>query len=193
MACCWPPAPKDSRKTAPAEEDGDEGENQSTGKKSTTLNITDAIPLFHQGLSLAPMLEVALNEVDAFCSRHGLVIAGYYQANEHFESVTPDNVAYRIADKIHSYFPQSILLMIDNRRVSPLADRLAYKIFVSVGDQEWREHRNVEVLDEDLYLSTATSLLENKISRDLVDFDNHLDDLKADWRNLELNSLINDC
>ena len=46
-------------------------------------------------------------------------------------SVTPDNVAYRIADKIHSYFPQSVLLMIDNRRVSPLADRLAYKIYVS--------------------------------------------------------------
>lgn len=189
------PSPKDHRKSAAVDDnnDADEGEVQSVGKKSTPLIISDAIPLFHQGLGLAPMLEVALNEVDAFCSRHGLVIAGYYQANEHFESVIPDNIAYRIADKINSYFPQSVLVMIDNRRVSPLADRLAYKIFVSVGDQEWREHRNAEVLDEELYLSTATTLLENKISRDIVDFDNHLDDLKADWRNLELNSLINDC
>ena len=62
-----------------------------------------------------------------------------------------------------------------------------------VGDQEWREHRNVEAIDEDLFLSTTATLLENKISRDIVDFDNHLDDLKADWRNLELNALINDC
>jgi len=168
---------------------------QPTSRKTalTSLNITDAIPLFHQGLGLAPMLEVALNEVDTFCSRHGLVIAGYYQANEHFESCIPDNIAYRIADKINSYFPQSVLLMIDNRRVSPLTDRLAYKLYVSVGDQEWREHRNVEAVDEDLFLSTTATLLENKISRDIVDFDNHLDDLKADWRNLELNALINDC
>ena len=62
-----------------------------------------------------------------------------------------------------------------------------------VGDQEWREHRNVEALDEEMFLRTTATLLENKITRDLVDFDNHLDDLKADWRNLELNSLINDC
>ena len=53
---------------------------------ANTPNVeTWVICLILQGLSLAPMLEVALNEVDAFCSRHGLVIAGYYQANEHFE------------------------------------------------------------------------------------------------------------
>lgn len=185
-------APKEHRKTSLPDGEGDEAEPQ-LSKKATPLVISDAIPLFHQGLGLAPMLEIALNEIDTHCSQSGLVIAGYYQANEHLESCIPDNIAYRIADKIHSYFSESILLMIDNRRVSPMADRLAYRLYVSVGDQEWREHRNVEALDEELFLRTTSTLLENKITRDLVDFDNHLDDLKADWRNLELNSLINDC
>lgn len=190
-------APKDHRKgasplTPDAAADADSEAQQRLAKKTTPLVISDAVPLFHQGLGLAPMLEIALNEVDTFCSRNGLVIAGYYQANEHLESCSPDNIAFRIADKINSYFPESLLLMIDNRRVSPLAERLAYKLFVSVGDQEWREHRNVEALDEELFLRTTSTLLENKISRDLIDFDNHLDDLKAHWRNEELNSLIND-
>jgi len=185
-------APKDHRTTSSTDDAVDEAETRLT-RKTTPLVISDAIPLFHQGLGLAPMLEIALNEIDTHCSRSGLVIAGYYQANEHLESCIPDNIAYRIADKIHSYFPESVLLMIDNRRVSPMADRLAYRLFVSVGDQEWREHRNVEALDEEMFLRTTATLLENKITRDLVDFDNHLDDLKADWRNLELNSLINDC
>jgi len=186
-------APKDHRKAPqPEEEEGEEESEPRATKKSAPLLISDAVPLFHQGLGLAPMLEIALNEVDTYCSRSGLVIAGYYQANEHLESCSPDNIAYRIADKINSYYPESVLLMIDNRRVSPIADRLAYRLFVSVGDQEWREHRNIEALDEELFLRTTSTLLENKISRDLVDFDNHLDDLKADWRNLEVNSLIND-
>jgi len=192
-------APKEHRKPSPHFDNDDDDDNEEeeederAAKRAVPLYLTDAIPLFHQGLGLAPMLEIALNEVDSFCSRHGLVIAGYYQANEHLESCTPDNIAYRIADKINSFFPQSVLLMIDNRRVSPLADRVAYKLFVSVGDQEWREHRNVEHVDEDLFLTTASKLLEDKISRDLVDFDNHLDDLKSDWRNLELNAFISDC
>ena len=42
------PIPKDARKPAVQEDDAEEGESQSTAKKTTPLNITDAIPLFHQ-------------------------------------------------------------------------------------------------------------------------------------------------
>jgi hypothetical protein len=31
------------------------------------------------------MLEIALNQVDSYCSKQGLIIAGYYQANEHID------------------------------------------------------------------------------------------------------------
>jgi len=74
------------------------------GSNSQSLKYIDAIPLFHNNLGLAPMLEVALMQVefmsfirfnriehsidsfilqiDSYCRTNGLVIAGYYQANE---------------------------------------------------------------------------------------------------------------
>ena len=36
-------------------------------------------------------------------------------------------------------------------------------------------------------------LMRNENYRDLVDFDNHLDDVSCDWRNLKLNKTLDDC
>jgi len=184
-AAKYPHAAVNGLLLAKSSDKADDGDD--TGNKKTHTVIVDAVPLFHQALGLAPMLEIALSEIDAFCIQNGFVIAGYYQANENFESSSPDNIAFRIADKINSFFSQSLLVMLDNHKVSPLATSVAYRLWLSSGDQEWREQR---VPSDERLLETTSSLLENKCSRDIVDFDNHLDDLKLDWRNLELNRII---
>jgi ER membrane protein complex subunit 8/9 len=46
------------------------------------LKYVDCIPLFHSALTLSPSLEVALWQIDCFCQKNDLEIAGYYQANE---------------------------------------------------------------------------------------------------------------
>jgi hypothetical protein len=38
--------------------------------------------------------------------------------------------------------------------------------------------------------SVAASLLQRQVYEQLVDFDNHLDDLSKDWRNLTLNKEV---
>lgn len=38
--------------------------------------------------------------------------------------------------------------------------------------------------------SVAASLLQKRVYEQLVDFDNHLDDLSQDWRNLNLNQEV---
>ena len=43
---------------------------------------------------------------------------------------------------------------------------------------------------EEETLSTAQALLSKQSYRDLIDFDNHLDDFRHDWRNTKLNELI---
>ena len=43
---------------------------------------------------------------------------------------------------------------------------------------------------EEETLSTAQALLSKQSYRDLIDFDNHLDDFRYDWRNTKLNELI---
>ena len=39
-------------------------------------------------------------------------------------------------------------------------------------------------------LAAAASLLNSRAFRDLVDFDLHLDDIQKDWKNLEINEII---
>ncbi len=39
-------------------------------------------------------------------------------------------------------------------------------------------------------LAATSCLLNSRAFRDLVDFDVHLDDIQKDWKNLELNELI---
>jgi GAF domain-containing protein len=38
--------------------------------------------------------------------------------------------------------------------------------------------------------SAAAALLQRQVYEQLVDFDNHLDDLSQDWRNLNLNQEV---
>jgi GAF domain-containing protein len=38
--------------------------------------------------------------------------------------------------------------------------------------------------------SVAAALLQRRVYEQLVDFDNHLDDLSQDWRNLNLNQEV---
>lgn len=39
-------------------------------------------------------------------------------------------------------------------------------------------------------LAAASSLLNSRAFRDLIDFDLHLDDIRQDWKNLEINELV---
>ena len=95
--------------------------NSSDSSSSNTkmLVITDAVPLFHQNLGLAPMTEVALAQVDSTAALNGRTIVGFYHANEHFEDVSVDVFSQRIADKIanSSSDELSVLITLDNRRL----------------------------------------------------------------------------
>lgn len=46
------------------------------------LEYVDCIPLFHSSLTLAPAIEIALSQIDAYCQENDLEIAGYYQSTE---------------------------------------------------------------------------------------------------------------
>ncbi|XP_037071817.1 ER membrane protein complex subunit 8-like [Pollicipes pollicipes] len=72
--------------------------------------------------------------------------------------------------------------MVDNRRLS--LDMTSPAIVIKNRDKS-----SVALESDDTCLAAAC-LVQNRSYRQLVDFDNHLDDVTADWRNLELNELI---
>ena len=59
-------------------------------------------------------------------------------------------------------------------------------------DGKWRTPET-EVRVEESSLETASALLQKGAAEELVDFDNHLDDLKQDFLNVDLNMMIDQC
>jgi len=49
------------------------------------------------------------------------------------------------------------------------------------------------VIVEDEATDVVRSLIETRVYRDIVDFDNHLDDISLDWRNLDIDLQIAEC
>ncbi|CAI9735620.1 Hypothetical predicted protein [Octopus vulgaris] len=128
-------------------------------------------------------------DADIYCKSKGLVIGGYYQANENYCNSKPDNVAYLIGKKIQEYFADSCIFMVNNNKVSPQCVSEAYKIYL-YKDNMWKEADKKQTVEEETLLTASQVLETPAIYRKLMDFDNHFDDIKNDWRNIELNEIL---
>ncbi|XP_045106381.1 ER membrane protein complex subunit 8-like isoform X1 [Portunus trituberculatus] len=160
-----------------------------TGAPST-VTLVDAVPLFHLNLSLAPMLEVALTQIEQWYKAEGLVIAGYYQANENIKDNLPDFVALKVAEKIAENNNDACLIMIDNSRLC--LDLLSAPVIVSqlTSEGKWKSKDRSSVHVEPGALDVVSQLLQRRVQHDVCDFDNHLDDLTCDWANPQINKLL---
>jgi len=156
---------------------------------SDLLRIVDTIPLFHQCLGLAPMLEIALNQIDSYCRSNQLVIAGYYQGNENYNDNDPDFIAYKIGEKLVENSQNSILMMIDNQKMDVDCKETALKLY-QMQDNKWKENSTWHLVGGETALACSSDLMRSKTYQSLVDFDNHLDDITSDWLNPHLNKVI---
>ena len=72
------------------------------GEERTVVEVLDAMPALHMHASLlAPMMEVALRQVDEEARKSGLYIVGYYHGNEDAGDDELGVAAATVADKIH--------------------------------------------------------------------------------------------
>lgn len=154
------------------------------------LTYVDAIPLFHLCLHVTPMIEIALTQISSYAQANGLVIAGYYLANENIKDVSYDKpYQSRIADKIAEYFPSACLVVLDNRKLTQTMQESALLI-VQNSDGKWKSVNKNSILVDQQTLSSISTLIQRHVYRQLVDFDNHLDCLTSDWTNSQLNDII---
>jgi len=157
-------------------------------KDVKTVKFVDAVPLFHQSIHLSPMMEVALIQLDAHYRSQGLVIAGYYQANSRLHDSQPNAVACRIVERIQDHYEHACMFMLDNTEISLDCDEDTLKLYVQ-SEGKWKPQKCNGCLEK-ATLGLASSLLHSRAWRDLVDFDNHLDDITLDWKNLQINELL---
>ncbi|XP_075045443.1 ER membrane protein complex subunit 8 [Mixophyes fleayi] len=166
-------------------------EKQKRRESHSQVLFVDCVPLFHGSIALSPVLEVALTLIDTWCKENSYVIAGYYQANERLKDGSPNQVAERIASRIAEGFNDAALIMVDNSKLS--LDCVYPSIHVyEHHDNKWRSRDLHEDVFEDWPEAQriSASLIDSQSYETLVDFDSHLDDLRNDWANSEINKSI---
>jgi len=179
-----------------------------------SLAITDCIPLFHQTEGLTPMVEVALAQIESRSERAGLYVAGFYHAARSMrDCATVDVFSQKIADKVaenaasaagagHPKNRPVVLVTVDNKRLALVLESHALLVQMVKGSEgggnqegggsagKWRHlaAKNIGV-DEDT-LAMTSEMVQRKFQKDLIDFDNHLDDVTQDYLNVDINYQI---
>ncbi|XP_077364679.1 ER membrane protein complex subunit 9 [Festucalex cinctus] len=153
--------------------------------------VTDCVPLLHSHLSLAPVTQLALTQVDVWCSQTQQRIVGYYQANACASDSSPTQGALKIADKIAEQFDGAVLLMLDGSKMSP-DHRVPPIVMYERKDSRWmlKDKHTIMLRQWEETRAIAGQMLESGDHSLLVDFDSHLDDITRDWTNQKLNAKI---
>ncbi|XP_078268867.1 ER membrane protein complex subunit 9-like [Rhinoraja longicauda] len=155
------------------------------------LLLTDSMPLFHTSLALTPMLEVALNQVDLWSAANNQEIAGYYQANDQLTDRSPNLVATKVGDRVAEHMRGAVLIMLDNGKLSGEYSGPAVMVYERQ-DNRWTLMDKNLVMWRD-WAGTRQALREMMAARAyrlLVDFDDHLDDIRRDWANGVINQRL---
>ncbi|XP_021963678.1 ER membrane protein complex subunit 8 [Folsomia candida] len=165
-------------------------EDQPQGPRK--LVIQDAIPLLHLCKYTTPMMEIALAQTEQFCKGAGYEIVGYYQANESLKDNTPDFVACRIAEKLAELNQNVLIVMVNNEQLNSNLECAPFNLYQRIdGKLKAKESRIHLQPDEDGALSTVSALIQAKVYRSLIDFDNHMEDISLNyWVNPTVNQMI---
>ncbi|OWY92545.1 hypothetical protein PHMEG_00038409 [Phytophthora megakarya] len=155
------------------------------------FSISDAVPLFHHEAPLAPLLEVACAMVDAYCQKsQKLQIVGFYYAGSGYSPSDSGNglshFAEKVADKVEANCSRACVLVLD--QLSHEA-KTGLQFLLKDVKRGWTKVDNrLKVADG--ATKVLTQGLKQNVQKDVVDFEEHLEDPSKDWRNLHVVDLL---
>ncbi|XVE80590.1 hypothetical protein DITRI_Ditri14bG0151900 [Diplodiscus trichospermus] len=182
-------------------------------QNENVVEIIDSVPLFHSNLALLPPLEIALIMVEEHYGSQGLGIVGYFHANERFDDAGLGIVAKNIGDHMCRYFPLPALLLITKSlKLCPKGRIKSYDAGVKIRGLEGMDEGSVAsymhlyirddasknwkligldggsrlVIKEPAANIVLLDYISSEKWQDVMDFDDHLDNIKKDWLNPEL-------
>lgn len=119
-----------------------------------------------------------------------MIVAGYYTAHENLKESSFEKAYHRITDKIAENFGAACLFVIDNSKLGTKLKGHALKV-AQFSDGKYRPLDGQKiVLNPNDSNEICSDLLRGKAYEELIDFDNHLDDISLDWMNHGVNRLI---
>lgn len=148
--------------------------------KTEPQNITDAIPVSHTSNYLAPSLQIAYSSVTAYGLERDLIVSGYYQTECETDAGRPDIFSQKIAEKIQDSIAGAVICLLSFDVKSQINICL-----YQMTDNKWRKRspESVSVETDPEVLAENIIYSKEKLYRQVVDFDEHLDDISLDWSN----------
>mmetsp|Transcript_15408 Transcript_15408/g.43095 ORF Transcript_15408/g.43095 Transcript_15408/m.43095 type:complete len:198 (-) Transcript_15408:183-776(-) len=151
--------------------------------QSNVVEIVDAVPLFHSYHALAPSLEAALFQVESHAKGQSLTVVGYYHANERSDDSELGAAARRIADTVNNNCPEACALLLDNSEIHSYLQQDGAKICeLYTRDRGWNKQLGLKYSDAGVPDILLDFIRDSK-HVDLVDFQDHLEDISKDWVN----------
>ncbi|XP_025863367.2 ER membrane protein complex subunit 9 isoform X1 [Vulpes vulpes] len=130
-------------------------------------------------------------QVDVWGAQAGLIVAGYYHANAALDDQSAGPLALKIAGRIAEFFPDAVLVMLDNQKLVPQPHVPPVIVLENHGLRWVPKDKNLVMWrDWEESRQMVGALLEGRAHQHLVDFDCHLDDIRQDWTNQQLNTQI---
>lgn len=175
-------------------EDGSDQEvdNEGGDQENTTANtkVIDVIPLLHTSHYLAPAMEVALNSVSVYALEQELSISGYYYTNVS-EVPCYDIFGQRVTEKIAETYPNAALCLIGYEPHSrgQLGFAIVQHHYV---DGKWhrKPSQTYKVEDDIDIVKERIIFSKEKLYRQIVDFDDHFNNISLDWTNAKISQRI---
>ncbi|CAG2167229.1 unnamed protein product [Oppiella nova] len=162
----------------------------------TYIEFLDAIPLIHSGHGLTHVLETALIQISNYYKSSDVQIGGIYQANKYFFDSQPNVFAQRLGEKVLENNSEAVVVMVNNIGLAQALDDQnemdsALTVY-HLSDQKWKAKSGGHRFENPSQAFNAVQefIFKSQLHFQLIDFDNHLDDIRMDWNNKHINDVI---
>lgn len=155
---------------------------------ANTMRITDIVPISHASHCLTPNIEIAYNSVNAFAQDSDLVISGFYQTDRYNETNAPDKFSQCITDKLSESYKNAVLcfVSIDKTLTQSVLDPH------QLVDGRWKRKpaNTIKIENEPKLIADHVLYTKEKLYRNIVDFDEHFNNISLDWTNAGISNKI---
>ncbi|KAF9474161.1 UPF0172-domain-containing protein [Pholiota conissans] len=158
---------------------------------TSTVTISDSVPLLHHWTSLSPMMEIGLDLAKQFAESSGLCVVGYYQASERVDDTSLAPVGERVAGSIRAKFDDAVAFVIDNLKLGSSESALVPYLPQPSSSSNWRPVEGspapftpgsrFQLESTSIPADAAKYVLEHNLHFAFGDFDDHLEDVTIDW------------
>lgn len=160
------------------------------------IHITDAFPLFHSQITLTPLWEAALMQINSLLKlrneengQNKERVIGYYFANEHLDNKEMDQfIVQKILPQIGA--SQAIVFMIENEKLEQLDSLFTMRRFLAEDNKGsvWKMENDESRIswmpeNEESTFKKLRNQIDNGVFHQLVDFEQHVDHLAFDYTN----------